>query len=154
MDPITISQFRSDYPMFTNTTSYPDSLIQRLINRATSLMNASVWGNDYQDFMELFVAHYCTLWNSAMIAAQNGGDPGIARGVIASESALGVAAAFDTVSAAEESGGNYNLTQWGQQFIRMARLKGMGPQQINIGPPGPTLGAWCGPISTLTGNSN
>ena len=158
--PVTIAQFRLDFPAFTNTTIYPDAMVQWNITWATNLMNATSWGNMYTQGMELLVAHLSFLNAQQNLAAAAGGAPGIAKGLIASESAGAVSLGYDTLSATEERGGSYNLTQWGQQFIRLARLVGMGPVQVGIGyqpwqaQQTDLSSAYGGPIDYLMGFSN
>ncbi len=158
--PVTIAQFRADFPAFTDTTVYPDAMIQWNITWATNLMNAYRWGNMYVQGMELLVAHLSFLNAQQNLAAAAGGAPGISKGMIASEGAGAVSLGYDTSSTAEEKAGAYNLTQWGQQFIRLARLIGMGPIQVGIGyqpwqaAQTDLISAYSGPIDYLMGFSN
>ncbi len=86
--PVTIAQFRADFPAFTDTTVYPDAMIQWNITWATNLMNAYRWGNMYVQGMELLVAHLSFLNAQQNLAAAAGGAPGISKGMIASEGIL------------------------------------------------------------------
>jgi hypothetical protein len=57
-----------------------------------------------------------------------------------------VSAGYDTASVAEEFGGNWNLTTYGQRLYRLMQQFGAGPLQIGAGPGcAPVYNTWPGP---------
>lgn len=82
---------------------------------------------------ELFVAHSIVLEKQAIDQASTGGNPGTQIGVITSKSIGGVSVSFDVSQIVDQKSGFWGQTQYGLRFIRLARLRGMGPIQIGIG---------------------
>jgi hypothetical protein len=84
--------------------------------------------------VEMFVAHNLVIDAMNTDTAQIGGWPGIAKGMVSSESPGAVSINYDTQPVMEDGGGNWNLTTYGTRFLRLARMMGAGP--IQIGPCG------------------
>jgi Protein of unknown function (DUF4054) len=152
---ITFTQFVADIPEFANVATCTQNSFNRWQQFAT-LMLTPAWGQpaasgqpytQYDFGMELIIAHYLALGAMNQIAAAAGGVPGLARGIISSEAAGAVNISYDTVSAAMEDAGQWNLTTYGQDFVLQARLIGAAPMQIGPhGNAGPLNGpAWVGP---------
>lgn len=130
---ITFQQFIADYPEFATASQAQFALYQ---NRATQHLT-SAWGDaspgsdpsqytQYDIGMELVIAHFLTRAKVRAMATVNGG-AALARGVISSESAGAVSANYDTAVATEEGAGHWNETDYGREFIQMARLIGAAP---------------------------
>jgi hypothetical protein len=156
VNPITKAEFRAFWsPIFgaDDTGPYKDAWIDTYITVATILMNSGRWQTLYQTGMQYLVAHYITLFKKAVDDANPGGYPGLARGTINSETPGTVSVSYDTALSGEEGAGNYNLTQWGQQYIRCARLIGMGPIQLNTGCGSGAAGAVIGQMGAWPGPS-
>ncbi len=100
---------------------------------------------------ELFVAHQIVLEKQAIDQANSGGDPGTRIGVVTSKSVGGVSVSFDVSQIVDPKSGFWGMTMYGLRFIRLARLRGMGPVQIGIGvaPPFMFFNSW-----GLTGSGN
>jgi hypothetical protein len=70
------------------------------------------------------------------LAAQNqkagviGGVPGGNSGPASSKTVGSVTVAYDTAQTAEKDAGYWNLTTYGKQFIRLARMFGAGCIQL------------------------
>lgn len=144
------AQFRTDFPEFTDTTAYPDSLINFWLALAGKLLNPLRWGDMLTAGQELFIAHNIVLEARAKLAADKGGIPGASLGVQSSKSVGPVSVSYDTASALEEGAGHWNLTIYGTRYIRLARMLGAGPVQVGAGGIGPNLssaGAWPGPYT-------
>jgi len=121
-------QFRIDFPEFSygSPLDYPDSQVDFWYDLAGSQMNVDRWGDFLLQGQELYVAHNLSLSKARQQAALAGQVPGQVTGVLSSQSAGGVSASLDTSSTAETEAGNYNLTVYGRQFIRLARIVGSG----------------------------
>lgn len=130
MNAFTISAFRNTYPEFTSTDKYPDTIITNWATIATSLVNCRAWKNSTLLGIQLYVAHEITLQAQSISSAQIGGTPGQQSGQINQKTVGSVTAAYDSVSAAEKDAGHWNLTTYGKQFIRLARIFGAGTIQL------------------------
>lgn len=125
-----IPSFRAAFPEFADITRYPDAQINFWAALATAQVDANRWGTQAPLGIQLYVAHEITL------AAQNaktgaiGGVPGGASGPASSKTVGSVTVAYDTQQAAEKDAGYWNLTTYGKQFIRLARLFGAGVVQL------------------------
>ncbi len=117
--------FRSDFPEFANVANYPTSMINFWAVLGDKMLNEDRWGDLRTHGLELFVAHNITLQAQGIADAAAGGIPG-GGGLVASQSAGSVSVSMDTTSGAEQDGGNYNLTTYGKQFLRLSRIVGMG----------------------------
>lgn len=146
---ITVSQFRLDYPEFTDTTLYPDSQITYYLNLAGLLLNVCRWGNILNVGAELFVAHNIAIERQAQATAINGGVPGISSGPVSSKSVDKVSVSYDTQAGLETGAGHWNLTIYGTRFIRLAKMMGSGPIYVGVPTASETslssAGAWPGP---------
>lgn len=122
-----IDQFREEFPEFANESSYSDSMITFWSGMGIALLNTDRWGTLLDYGLKLWTAH------NISIAKQNdqaGVVPGTGAALLASESAGPLSYSRDTHSTVELDAGNYNLTTYGQQFIRLARIVGTGGYQI------------------------
>lgn len=143
---VTIAQFRQDFPEFANTTRFPDAALTFWLTLGSLLINADRWGEVVNFGVELYMAHNLALEAMAQKQAANGGVPGAASGMLNSKSIDKVSAGYDTSSVAEEFGGNWNLTTFGQRLYRLMQQFGAGPLQIGEGAgAAPVIQSWVGP---------
>jgi uncharacterized protein DUF4054 len=111
--------FRAAFPEFTSTVDYPDAMLSFWETVSGVHVSASKWGDLYNTGMYLVLAHYIT------IAKNNkAGNPGSGAGLVGSESAGDVSVSYDTGSTKEENAGQWNLTTYGQQYLRLCRMVG------------------------------
>lgn len=149
--PVTYASFIADYPEFSNATNYPESAFTYFANEAATMMVAGRWGPMYNDGYELFIAHKLMLYKRRQDTAALNAYPGLGKGVLNSESPGAVSLSYDTMSSTEDRGGMWNETEYGREFLRKARLVGMGGIQTNFGNPTGAAGqvqsfmAWPGP---------
>lgn len=128
-----IASFRAAFPEFADTARYPDAMITFWAGLATAQVNVNRWGLQVPAGIQLYVAHEITL------AAQNqksgiiGGVPGGASGPANSKTVGNVTVSYDTQQTAERDAGWWNLTIYGKQFIRLARIYGAGVVQLGGG---------------------
>lgn len=135
--------FRSIYPEFASLTTYPDAQVNYYLAQAVTMLNASVWCSLQDQGVALYTAHNLTLAARRAKTALAGGTPGLAQGILASKAVDKVSMGFDTGSVAIEGAGAYNLTEYGLQFIKLARLVGaQGMIQTGGGYPGVNTGVF------------
>lgn len=122
--------FRQNFPEFTDTAKYPDTQLNFWAGIAEMQVNQNLWCNMYVFGVQLYVAHEITLAAQNVLASSVGGTPGI-QGGIASNKAVGSASiGYDTGSSVEKDAGYWNLTNYGKQFIHLARMFGAGAIQL------------------------
>lgn len=129
-----IVQFRLDFPEFTSTARYPDTLITFWATVAEVQVNERAWKLSKPFGVKLYVAHEITLAAQNKSVSDNGGVPGGASGPVSSKAVGGVNVAYDTQQAAEKDAGWWNLTTYGKQFYRLARMYGSGGIQLGTYP--------------------
>jgi len=122
--------FRSDLPEFANATRFPDSRINFWLGIGNKLLNAQRWADLLDHGLELFVAHHLTLAKQNEAAAATGGVPGVSTGAVSAKEVDKVSVSYDTSAGLEENAGHWNLTTYGTQLIRLARMVGSGGMQF------------------------
>lgn len=132
--PITAAAFTQNYPLFANAAIYPPAMITTYLNLANQMLNFDRWRELFPLGQMLWSAHYLTLDAlNAKQAAATGIAGGGVIGNMSSKSVGSVSVSYDVSSGIEAGGGHYNLTLFGREFIRWARMAGMGGVQINGG---------------------
>lgn len=129
---VTPATFRASFPEFSDATQYPDAQINFWIGISPVYLNASVY-TDAQtlDFVtQLFTAHNITISKMNQFAAQVGGVPGSVAGPTTSKTVDKVSYASAAQLVTLENGGAWNLTQYGIQFLQIARMWGSGGRQL------------------------
>lgn len=133
---MTPTDFRAIFPEF-GATIYPDSLVTFWLSVAANLVDPTRWGALTNQGTALLTAHYLVLANeasqlsSAQAAASGAGSLGGVVGPETSKSVDGVSVTQDIGSVTIEGGGNFNRTQYGVQYVQLARMMGAGGMQIN-----------------------
>jgi hypothetical protein len=130
MNPLTVAQFRADFPEFADRTKYPDALITQWIAVAQNLVNPSRWGALLLTGQELVTAHFVVLAVRDRAAAQSGELPGTAPGLATAQAAGPVSASYDYSLLLSAEAGSWNQTSYGQRFYKFLRLLGAGPVQL------------------------
>lgn len=145
----TLQQFLADYPEFMDESVYPPDTVMHWLEVA-DLMLTMRWDDCYVApntanasktmryiGIELFAAHNVAIAGRNIQAAANGGGPGVATstgvGVVAAKAVDEVSMSYDSQSSIELGAGHWNLTTYGSQFVRMARMVGAAPLQIGAG---------------------
>lgn len=125
-----IPAFRTAFPEFTDTTVYPSPMITFWATVAEQMVPQPLWKMMWTQGVNLYVAHEITLASQNAKTAAIGGTPG-QQGGIASQKAVGSAnVSYDPQTTTEKDAGYWNLTTYGKQFIRLARIFGAGPVQL------------------------
>lgn len=125
-----VADFRKTFPEFTSTEMYPDSLIAGWATIAERLVNCRIWRNETTLGINLYVAHEITLETQSIQAAKIGGTPGSQSGPVNTKTVGSVTVGYDSQQAAEKDAGWWNLTVYGKQFIRLARIFGARAVQL------------------------
>jgi hypothetical protein len=125
-----IASFREDFPEFEDDDKYTDSMINFWVALGDKLLNIDRWGDLRTHGLMLWTAHNIALqsMNSSNLSSLQ--TPGVGFGIPTSQSAGPISESIDVGMALEEGGGNYNLTLYGSQFLRLSRIVGMGGAQI------------------------
>lgn len=122
--------FRTAYPEFKSEEVYPTAMIDLWAGVAEQQVLASVWKGMLTTGVQLYVAHEITLAAQNSKISANGGMPGTSGGVANTKTVGTVTVGYDSQSNSEKDAGYWNLTNYGKQFIRLARIFGAGAIQL------------------------
>lgn len=125
-----IPAFRAAFPEFADTTVYPTTQITFWAGLAEKLVLSCVWGTCHTEGVQLYVAHEITLAAQSAKAAHMGGVPGSQGGIPNNKTVGSVTVGYDSTSVSEKDAGWWNLTNYGKQFIRLARIFGAAAIQL------------------------
>jgi hypothetical protein len=130
LPPFDIGAFRTSFPEFADLVTYPTPMIEFWVGLAVLQVRQCIWKSCWVQGVSLYVAHEITLAAQNQKAALNGGVPGVSGGIANSKTVGSVSVGYDTTSTAEKDAGYWNLTNYGKQFIRLARI--FGAQAIQL----------------------
>ena len=122
--------FRSEFPEFASTVKYPDAQLDFWASIAEKQTVQTIWLDLYPFAVKLYVAHEIVLAYQNAQASSSGGVPGQSGGISSSKSVGSVSVSYDQNLTAEKNAGWWNLTRYGQQYIRLARM--FGAQAIQL----------------------
>ncbi len=125
-----IAAFRTAFPEFGDAIAYPDATITFWAELAEMQVLSSVWCNARTKGVYLYVAHEITLAAQNAKVAGYGGAPGTFGGVANNKTVGGATVGYDSQATSEKDAGYWNLTNYGKQFIRLARIFGARPIQL------------------------
>lgn len=131
MPPFNVPAFRVSFPEFADEVAYPNQLINLWVNLASAMVNQNVWKTQWTVGVSLYVAHELVMSAQNSKTAKAGGPPGVTGGIANTKTVGSVTVGYDTTSTAEKDGGYWNLSNYGKQFLRLARIFGAGVVQIN-----------------------
>ena len=120
---ITVADFRTRFPEFSNVTTYTDATIQLSIDDA-SLEVSSVYGDLENVALSYLSAHFLTLSTEA-----TSGDFG-SKGGLASESVDGVSTSYSNATIDSQSDQFLLSTIYGQRFLRYKKRLSIGNVRI------------------------
>ncbi len=123
-------QFRMDFPEFANDTIFTDSSIAFWYGIADKMLNKNRFSTLLTYGMELFVAHNIILAYKDQTQIAAGNISGNVNRIISSNSVGDVSVSYDNNVSAENNAGNWNLTAYGRQLLRIARMVGIGGLQL------------------------
>lgn len=119
-----ISVFRASFPEFGDTARYPNSLIEFWSGLAVLQVRECVWKRAWIQGVSLYTAHELVLAGGNIKVSSVGGTPGQTGGIANNKTVGDATIGYDTVSTAEKDAGYWNLSNYGKQFIRLARIFG------------------------------
>ena len=122
--------FRKEFPEFADTEAYPNAQISLWSVLAERQVTECIWGDTRSLRVSLYVAHEITLASQHKKAATVGGVPGSFGGIANNKTVGSVSVGYDSTSTSEKDAGYWNLTTYGKQFIRLARIFGAGAIQL------------------------
>jgi hypothetical protein len=122
--------FRTQFPEFADKVAYPDQQIAVWSALASAQVSTTRWGTQWQLGVSLYVAHELVLAQQAEKTAKVGGAPGTFGGVATTKTVGSATVGYDAAGTAEKDAGYWNLTNYGKQFIRLARVFGAGCVQL------------------------
>lgn len=126
-----VSDFRTAFPQFADTTRFPDAQVTFRLNLADNLISEKVTGTEmFPYFAELFVAHYMVLWAADSRSVAAGGAGGSTNGVQASKSVDKVSVSYDTGSTLNPDAGFWNNSRYGAEFWQLIIMFGAGGRQL------------------------
>lgn len=124
---LTIAQFREIFPEFSDTTLYPDTLIDSRLLMALHRLGECFFGDLYDDAQGFLTAHLLLTTTSVP------GTGGTANGVVE------VQDGSTRIRFREQQGsgafGAFDSTGYGQQYLAIVRLLGGGPRIAQRGWP-------------------
>lgn len=125
-----IADFRTEFPEFSDAAVYPDAQLNFWASIAEAQVVESIWTTMYTFGVKLYVAHEITLAAQNKKTATVGGVPGQNAGIVTSKAVGAVNASYDANTTTEKDAGWWNLTNYGKQFFRLARMFGAGAIQL------------------------
>lgn len=130
---VTVTQFRANFPEFTSTSVYSDSMINMWMMWAATFLSQRRWRQALDLGVQLYVAHQIVMQGLSTAEGGNGAPPGMTVGPISSKTVGELTIAYDTALGADAEDGPWSSTRYGTMFVKLARQMGSGPIQT---PPG------------------
>jgi len=127
--------FRTQFPEFANTTTYPTEQVDFWLGIGELLLRPEVWRTMYNQGLALFTAHHLSIAAQNAKSAASGGIPGATTGMVASKSVDKVSISYNANEIAYKGAGFWNLTTYGLQFWNLIRMFGAGGAYVSGGPP-------------------
>lgn len=128
---ITVETFRSMFNAFADPGVYDENAINMFITIAYSRLNGGRWGATLDYGASMFVAHHMALTARDNATVDAGGLPGDVQGVKSAKSVDKVSISYAPDTVALTDGEFWNMTTYGIQFLRLARMMGSGGMQVN-----------------------
>ena len=127
----TAEKFRADFPEFSDTSRYPDSIISFYLGLADTALDQDKHGDQFIYLSELFTAHYVDLRGKALaVASVSGAVNSSGGGVLSSKSVDKVSASYDTSGIVNPDAGFWNDTGYGREFYWWWSMFGAGGRQL------------------------
>lgn len=125
-----IPTFRAAFPEFADTTKYPTESVTFWATVAEVQVRQRAWGALWSQGVMLYVAHEMVLANQNVKASKVGGSPGQSGGIATNKTVGSMSVTYDSANTSEKDAGWWNLTNYGKQFIHLARVVGARPIQL------------------------
>ena len=137
--PEIIASFRAAYPAFSNTTTWPDSVVEMALCEGDAETGGRGWGayeDDCHNFKQRGMFMYAAHWLASTYpkgASDDTAQSGTAKNQVASKSVGDESVSYAVTAPANISdAGNGWLasTAFGQQFMRLRKRAGMGARAV------------------------
>lgn len=125
-----LSLFRQTFKEFNDPQKYSDEMITFWANLASVMVSQTAWTTQWNYGVGLYVAHEIVLARNNLAASSFGGNAGTFGGIATQKTVGGGSVQYDAQSTTEGNAGWWNLTNYGKQFIRLARIFGAGCIQL------------------------
>jgi len=132
---VSVTQFRGNFPAFSNVTTYPDAQVTFWMTQAALLHNPTRWGGLLDLGIQLWTAHNLIIEGQAAKQSQNGRVPTGGTGVQSSKSVDKVSVSYDNSTTKVEGAESYNATVYGQRWYKLSKMAGAGPLQSGLPSP-------------------
>lgn len=93
-------------------------------------VRARVWKSQYLLGVSLYTAHQITLAAQNVNTANFGGTPGTFGGIANTKTVGSATVGYDSNTTTEKDAGFWNLTNYGKQYIHLAKIFGAGCVQL------------------------
>lgn len=130
----TSANFLEAYPQFAGAV--PEVVIDAWVKLANASILEPRWGDFWEAAIDLYVAHFLTLYLQSSSAVGDATkkiiNAGLSKGLQSSKSASDLSVSYDFSSVANETAGwgTFPQTTFGQQFVQFAKLVGRGGMTI------------------------
>jgi Protein of unknown function (DUF4054) len=125
-----VGLFRTQFPEFSDVVAYPTPMIEFWAELAEHQVSQPMWGGAWMKGVSLYLAHVISLQHQSVKTSKLGGMPGTSGGVANTKTVGGSTVGYDSVVTSEKDAGWWNLTNYGKQFIHLARMFGTKAIQI------------------------
>lgn len=125
-----IAVFRAAFPEFADTEKYPNQMITLWSGLAQAQVRQCVWKTQWLTGVYLYTAHELVLAAQNAQQSSYGGNPGTFGGIANTKTVGSVTVGYDATTATEKDAGYWNLTNYGKQYIHLARIFGAGAIQL------------------------
>lgn len=120
-----VATFRTDFPEFASTDTYPDATVTRYLTLSAQFLNTCLWGALLDYGTELFIAFHLARWRKRQVAASiPGGSPGAIDGLTTAKSVDRASISKDVTPVTYPDAGFWNENAYGVEFYGLS---------INIG---------------------
>lgn len=129
-DLVTTVTFRADFPEFGDAGIYSDASVTFWLNISVALVQQDRWLDLTDMGVELATAHQLVVASPNQTTAAKGGTPGQLPGLTVSKAVDRVSVSKDYSGTTLDDAGFWNMSTYGIQFLRLARMFGAGPVQL------------------------
>lgn len=132
--PFTPSEFREDFPAFSDPAIFPDQRVIFYTNLAALNLTQSKWGQTWTYGCGLYVAHNLAIENHVMGDPNNPsgsygyGAGGVASGGTKTVGRVSKSVSYDTTF--YKNAGDYAETEWGRILWRFIKMFGAGGMTV------------------------
>ncbi len=133
---MTVTEFTTFYPEFNKLATDRPPVVEEYLLQAHSICDEERWMDMRNEGIRLYIAHKLTLYLKT-ITAENATDAqiavsGDAKGIKTNKAVGGVSVgmAESSATAAIEGWGAFKTTEYGIQFMTLARMVGIGGMYV------------------------